>query len=88
MNNDSSPANVGSNDGLGVLVERLRACLPLASDGADHKTWCSVLGSDLREAVAMLGKFAPAVGELPRYVTQCFGCEGRSALTANPVFER
>ena len=54
MNNDSLAANVGSNDGLGVLVERLRACLPLASDGPDHKTWCSVLGSDLREAVKQL----------------------------------
>jgi hypothetical protein len=36
------------------LIERLRECLPTAADGPDHRVWCSVRGSDLREAVAEL----------------------------------
>jgi hypothetical protein len=32
------------------LIERLRECLPTAADGPDHLVWCSVRGSDLREA--------------------------------------
>ena len=54
MNTEATPANVGSMEGLGILVERLRDCLPMVSDGQDHKTWCSVLGSDLRSAVVRL----------------------------------
>ena len=34
------------------LIERLRECLPTAADGPDHRVWCNVRGSDLREAVA------------------------------------
>jgi hypothetical protein len=36
------------------LVRRLRECLPRLGDEPDHKTWCTVLGSDLREAVEKL----------------------------------
>jgi len=36
------------------LIERLRECLPTAADGPDHRVWCNVRGSDLREAVAEL----------------------------------
>jgi polyhydroxyalkanoate synthesis regulator phasin len=36
------------------LIERLRECLPTAADGPDNRVWCSVRGSDLREAVAEL----------------------------------
>ena len=51
MNSESSkPTNVGSNDQLG-LVDRLRQCLPTMNDGPDDKTWCSVLGADLRAAI-------------------------------------
>ena len=49
MNDETTPGNVRLNDGLGP-VAKLRKCLPTADDGPDHKTWCSVLGSDLREA--------------------------------------
>lgn len=49
MEQSDQPGAVVSSEGLG-LVERLRQCLPTMDDGPDHKTWCSVLGTDLREA--------------------------------------
>ena len=49
MDQSDKPAGVGSSDQLG-LVEKLLQCLPTMNDGQDHKTWCCVLGSDLREA--------------------------------------
>jgi chromosome segregation ATPase len=33
------------------LLERLQNDLPKMGDGPDYRTWCNVLGSDLREAI-------------------------------------
>ena len=49
MHETDTPAKVASTDEL-VLVAKLRECLPTTADGPDHKTWCSVLVSDLRQA--------------------------------------
>jgi len=52
------------------LIERLRECLPTAADGPDHRVWCNVRGSDLREAVAEIAvqreALTSAVDELER----------------------
>ena len=36
------------------LLPRLREALPTAADGPDHRTYCTVLGEDLRAAVEAL----------------------------------
>ena len=43
------------------LIQRLRECLPTAADGPDHRTYCTVLGEDLRAAVEELSRQAEAV---------------------------
>jgi hypothetical protein len=54
-----------------ALIKRLRESLPTMDDGPDHMTWCSVLGSDLRAAIAALEASpaapgaAQAAGEVP-----------------------
>jgi len=42
------------------LIKRLRECLPMVGDGMDDKTWCSVLGADLREAIDELTRLQDA----------------------------
>ena len=50
------------------LIERLRGCLPTVADGMDHKTWCCVFGSDLRQAVELLSLRDSAAKGLKRPV--------------------
>jgi hypothetical protein len=49
--------------------------------------WCPYRGSpDPRVvwAAAWAAATAPDAGEMPRYVTQCWGCEGKPSGTNNP----
>ena len=54
------------NNGLG-LVAKLRECLPTTADGLDYKTWCSVLGSDLRDAAIEIERFRAALEIVRQY---------------------
>ena len=50
-----------SNPMTSNLIQRLRECLPTAADGPDHRTYCTVLGEDLRAAVEALSRQAEEV---------------------------
>ena len=75
MDQNLPPAKVASNAVLGLvpkrgIVERLCECLPTAADGPDHKTWCGVLGSDLREAADELVRLHGQMETLGRWIVE------------------
>ena len=101
MEQSDQPGAVVSSEGLG-LVERLRQCLPTMADGPDHKTWCSVLGTDLREAADEIERlradlrlawatkgFELDTGLLPHQVARAVLGEGVPiAVLSGPTFAR
>jgi hypothetical protein len=62
------------------LIERLRQALPMLNGGPDDKTWCCVLGSDLRDAVDALA----AIAQTARVPQSMVNQSGSTAPVAAP----